>query len=102
MNDDTIPYASLTASFVDWEDQNLNYTFRFKKPSKEEVSKTTSLAQKKARANQDTESVFKGFLIRLIHPEEKETFEGALEEHYGLVETFSNAIYERLGFQAGN
>ncbi len=102
MSIENTPYAQLTASFVDWGEKNINLSFRFKKPSREEVSKTTSLAQKKARANQDTDSVFKGFLLRLVHPEDKSEFEEVLEQHYGLIETFSNAIYERLGFQAGN
>ncbi|MGD9809637.1 MAG: hypothetical protein AB7E76_02845 [Deferribacterales bacterium] len=88
-------YLPLEASFENWAEETIEVTFRFAKPSKAKIEHTNAAIQK----DKGTKAI-RNFLVGLIHPDESEKFIEYLDEYPGLVQSFSDAIYRKLGFQS--
>lgn len=92
---ETKQYLTLEASFENWEEQSVDVKFRFAKPSKPMIERTNKDIQK----NKGT-SALQNLLLSIVHPEEKEDLKEKITEHPGLIQSFTDTIYERLGYNS--
>ncbi|MDH3975532.1 MAG: hypothetical protein OEV42_14740 [Deltaproteobacteria bacterium] len=87
-----VQYKEFKSEFTDFSDEEVTFSFRFRKPRPAELDRSNKESQKNpARA-------FKNLCLTLIDPEQKDNFNEAVKEYPGLSMSFANEIYERMGF----
>lgn len=88
-------YAAFKHSFRDpWEEEDIELSFRFAKPSRVQIKRLTDTATRNpTQASRD-------LLFSTIHPDERETLSATLEEYPGLATSYSTALIKAVGISA--
>jgi hypothetical protein len=85
-------YITLWAEFVDFDDFDVKVSYQFKKPTTQQV----------ARANKEMskapERAFKNLLLEVVKEDQKEDFRKVADEYPGVVVSFADEIYRRIGY----
>ncbi len=84
-------YYPFSVAFNDFEGNEIELAFHFKKPGKSAYNRTLKEIAK------HPDKAFNNLLITLIKPEEKEALTSAMNEHVGIASSFANAIIEQTG-----
>lgn len=85
-------YAVFEHSFMDaWTGAEVNVAFRFARPS------ATQIKMLQKQGAKDASLASRNLLMGTIHPDDKDSFLQSIEEHPGLVITFSSGIIKSIG-----
>lgn len=88
-------YALIPLSFHDlWEDRDIEFKFRFAKPTKLEVKRLQDTAVKNP-----TQAAI-NILASTVHPDDKEALQAAMEEYPGISTSYSTALIKAIGLTA--
>lgn len=88
-------YASFPLSFRDpWEEQDVELSFRFAKPTTTEVKRLQDTAGRNAA------QAARNLLLATVHPEDKDRLVSVIEDYPGVVTTYSSAIIKAIGISA--
>lgn len=92
-NDETgRKYAAFQHSFRDpWEDDEVEVSFRFAKPTRTQIKRLQDTAAR------DATKAARTLLLGVIHPGDKEEFLKRIEEFPGLITSFSGALVKAVG-----
>ncbi|MGE4319623.1 MAG: hypothetical protein AB7E96_12065 [Deferribacterales bacterium] len=90
-----IQYLTLDAEFENWGGDSVKITHKFSKPSKTMIERTNADIQKNKG-----ERAMATLLLQLVHPDEKAALTSELEDYPGLKQSFSDAIYVKLGYNS--
>lgn len=86
-------YVKLSHSFLDrFEAQDVELTFRFKRPNTQQANRVQKTALKNAA------QAFKNLSLETVHPDDKPALEDALQKYPGLASTFGGALMGSCGF----
>lgn len=92
---DNRKYAAIPLSFHDiWEDRDIEFKFRFAKPTKMEIKRLQDTAVK----NPTQAGI--NILSSTIHPEDRENLQAAMEDYPGIVTSYSTALIKAIGLTA--
>ncbi len=91
-------YVPFTHSFDDpWagdsadDARNVSLTFRFAKPNKTQIQRLQD------RAAKNPGQASRTLILDIVHPDDKEALEAAMEEYPGIAMSFSTAIIKGVG-----
>lgn len=88
-------YAAFVHSFYDkWEEQDVEMSFRFAKPTKGEIKRLQDAASKNAT------QASRNLLISTVHPDDKDKFVEAMETYPGIATSYSTALIKGVGISA--
>lgn len=88
-------YAEIPLTFNDiWEDKDMEFNFRFAKPTKMEIKRLQDTAVK------NSAQAARNILLSTIHPEEKEALVTAMDEYPGIATSYSTALIKAVGLTA--
>lgn len=88
-------YAAIPLTFNDiWEEKDVEYNFRFAKPTKMEIKRLQDTAVK------NSTQAARNILLSTIHPEEKEALVAAMDEYPGIATSYSTALIKAVGLTA--
>ncbi len=94
-NKETKKYAEFTHSFNDpWDDQEVEISCRFAKPTKAQVARLQDNAAKNAS------QASRNLLLSTVHPEDKDKLNQTMEDYPGVATSFSTAIIKGIGISA--
>ena len=91
----TKQYLTLDSEFEDWEGKTVSFSHRFAKPTKTMIERTNADIQKGK-----SDRALATLLLGLVHPDDKESLTAALQEFPGVKQSYSDRIYERLGYNS--
>jgi hypothetical protein len=86
-------YKALKHDFLDrFKGQDVEFSFRFKRPTTPQSNRVQKTALKNAG------QAFKNLILETVHPEDKAELQAALDEYPGLASTFGGALMGSCGF----
>ncbi len=91
----TVKYAAFTHSFRDpWADVEVELSFRFAKPGKNQIKRMQDTAAKNAA------QASRNILLDTVHPDEKDKLVATLEEYPGVATSYAAALIKAVGISA--
>lgn len=90
---DESKYVEVEHSFLDrFEDEDVAFKFRFKKPSTPQANRVQKTALKNAG------QAFRNLIMEVVHPDDLSGLKAALDDYPGLASTFGGGLMASIGF----